>query len=367
MLSPMQNVTHEMHTVREFALAKGLRSVHFAPLQAVVQQDAFKEWLDAGYHGDLEWMKEGIGPRLDPRLRLKTAQSVAVFSIFHHHIRPPAPSGRVGKVARYAWGRDYHNLFGKRLRRLQKALRHVGINSWGGVDTAPILEREWARQAGLGFTGKNTMQILPGKTSYFFLGVLFFPFQVPPVHPLKDFCGRCNRCLTACPTQAFPAPHVLDATRCISYWTIEAKTLPPEDLRESFGQWIFGCDVCQEVCPHNHNPLPGEEDDFLPRNAWLDLDALILKPDEALEDSFIGTPIRRAKATGLKRNALIALGNLGDAEAIGTARFALKHNAPVVRGAAVWCLKQLGGHIYIPETDTSPLVQKEIVASKRQL
>ena len=358
----MQNVTREMDTVRELALSKGLRSVHFAP-SGVVRQEAFKQWLDSGFYDDLDWMRAGIEPRLDPRVRLKSAQSVAVFSIFHHHQRPPPPTGRVGKVARYAWGRDYHNLFGKRLKRLQTALREMGIDSWGGVDTAPILEREWARQAGLGFTGKNTMQILPGKTSYFFIGVLFFPFPVPPVQPMKDFCGRCQRCLSGCPTNAFPKPHVLDATRCISYWTIESKTLPPRELRSQFGQWVFGCDVCQEVCPHNHNPEPGEEDDFLPRNAWLDLDALVLTPDKELEDSFVGTPLRRAKATGLKRNALIALGNLNEPDAIPTAKHALHHPAPVVRGAAVWCLQQLGGDTFIPKTDRSPLVAREITAS----
>jgi len=240
----------------------------------------------------------------------------------------------------------------------------AGIENWGGVDTAPILERAWAASAGVGFTGKNTLQIFPGGTSYFFLAVLFLTIEVAPPAPLGDHCGKCNRCLTGCPTDAFPSPWTLDANRCISYWTIEASTMPPPHLRAKFGRWIFGCDICQEVCPHNHAPTDAEEDDFLPRHAWLDLDALVLSADSALLEKFIGTPLRRPGPAGLKRNALIALANIGDEDAVPTALHALNHANPLVRSAAVWCLGSLNAQSQIPDTDEDPLVSREIALQR---
>jgi len=245
-------------------------------------------------------------------------------------------------VARYAWGRDYHNLIGKRLKRLRRDLRAEGVESWGGVDTAPIMERVWAQAAGIGFTGKNSVQFIPGRTSWMFLAVLFVDVPVEPDPPLfKDHCGTCSRCLVGCPTDAFAGPRQLDSRLCISYWTIEASALPPEPLRTRFGDWVFGCDVCQEVCPHNTDPPPADEDDFGPRHAWLDLDELLQTPDEALMERFIGTPLRRPKAHGLKRNALIVLANLGDPGGAESAELALQHSHPMVREAAEWCLRRL--------------------------
>ncbi len=231
---------------------------------------------------------------------------------------------------------------GKRLRRLKRRLDEAGIRSWGGVDTAPILERPWANAAGLGFTGKNTLQIVPGRTSWIFLAILFVDAECAPDAPLGDHCGRCTRCLVACPTSAFRGPRDLDARRCISYWTIEARELAPEALLPGFGRWVFGCDVCQEVCPHNHDPDDPDEADFAPRHAWLDLDELLATPDEALMARFEGTPLRRPGAAGLKRNALVALGNLRDPDAAALVHdHALRHPAPVVRRAAAWALRQL--------------------------
>lgn len=265
-----------------------------------------------------------------------------MLAVQHHHRRPPDPGGRTGKVASYAWGRDYHNLVGKRLRRLRGLLDEAGIRSWGGVDTAPIFERAWADAAGLGFSGKNTMQIVPGSSSFFFLAVLFVDRDVAPDRPLGDHCKTCVRCLAACPTDAFRGPHDLDAARCISYWTIEADGLPPEDLRPAFGRWVFGCDDCQTVCPHNHDPPDPDEDDLAPRHAWLDLDELIATADEQLDVRFTGTPLRRPGAVGLKRNALVALGNLGDPGGLRVVHdHALRHPSPVVRDAALWAVRRL--------------------------
>lgn len=324
--------------------------------------DVYDAWLAAGHHGAMGYLERGRDVRADPRQRLPDARSAVVLAVAHHYDRPPDPGGRTGIVARYAWGRDYHNLIGKRLKKLRRRLSERGIQSWGGVDAAPVLERSWARLAGLGYLGKNTMAIVPSRGSWFFLAVLFVDAELTPDDPLpREYCGRCTRCLSACPTDAFPAPWSLDATRCISYWTIEARELAPADIRRGFGRWVFGCDVCQEVCPHNHRPVDNPHDDLLPRHAWLDLDALIATPDAALVERFTGTPLRRPGGAGLKRNALVALGNLGDPDGAASATDALSHEAPVVRAAAVWALSRLAPE-RVPDRDDDPSVQAEIDA-----
>ena len=346
------------------AHAVGFELVRLARVRPTPHADALDSWLAAGHHADMGWLPHGRDVRRDPRHRAPWARTAMILAVAHHHQRPPDPGGRTGLVARYAWGRDYHNVLGKRLRKLKRSLRELGLRTWGGVDTAPILERSWAAAAGVGFTGKHGLQIVPGTTSWMLLGVLFVDAEVEPDAPvLADHCKACTRCLHGCPTSAFPAPFVLDARRCISYWTIEAAGLPPRELRPGFGRWVFGCDVCQEVCPHNHHPPPAEEPAFAPRHAWLDLDRLLASPDDALLTRFTGTPLRRPGAAGLKRNALIALGNLGDDGAVNGIRdHALPHPAPVVRAAAIWALDRLGATV--PAHDPAPLVREEIRAAR---
>jgi epoxyqueuosine reductase len=312
----------------------------------------------------MRYLVDGRTERVDPARRMPNARTAMVLTVAHHHRRPPDPGGRTGIVARYAWGRDYHNLVGKRLRKLRATLREEGIASWGAVDTGPILERAWAQASGAGFTGKNTLIIRPGNTSWMFLAVLFIDAAVAPDPPLPDHCKACTRCLSACPTGAFVAERQLDARACISYWTIEARGLAPASLRRGFGRWVFGCDLCQEACPHNHNPDDPDEADLAPRHAWLDLDDVLATPDDLLMERFLGTPLRRPKAHGLKRNALVALGNLGDPDAIdGIRTHALRHDHPEVRAAAVWALGELGAPSLTD--DPHPLVQRELTRLPR--
>jgi epoxyqueuosine reductase len=333
----------------------GFHVARFARVRPTPHADDFDLWLARGRGADMVWLPRGRDERADPRVRVPWARTALVLAVRHHHVRPPDPGGRTGMVARYAWGRDYHNLMGKRLRRLRERLGALGVRAWGGVDTAPILERSWADAAGLGFSGKNTLQILPGSTSWMLLGVLFLDVEVAPDVPLGDHCKRCTRCLSSCPTGAFLGPRDLDAGRCISYWTIEARGLPPPELRPGFGRWVFGCDDCQEVCPHNHHPPDPEEDDLAPRHAWLDLDEILATPDAALMDRFEGTPLRRPKAAGLKRNVLLVLGNLGDPGAVpAIVRHAVPHPAPVVRAAAAWALSRLGALQEAPSLRQDP-------------
>lgn len=339
----------------------GLSTLRFAAYAPPPDAAAYRAWLELGHHADMDYLRSGADVRCNPAERMPSTRSVLVIGLRHDHERPPDPGDAFGLVARYAWGRDYHNLFGKRLKRLLKRLRTEGIGCWGGVDTAPILERMWARLAGLGFVGKNTLLIQPGQTSWLFLGVVFLDVDITPDPPLvRDHCGRCTRCLVGCPTDAFLGPYQLDARRCIAYWTIEARSLPPRALRPGFGRWVFGCDVCQEVCPHNHGPPPPDDDDLRPRHAWLDLPELLQTPDELVLERFTGTPLRRPGADGLKRNALIALANLGDDKHVPLVREQLAHPAPMVRAAAVWCLQSLGDAHWAQHRDDDPLVQAEL-------
>lgn len=351
----------DRHTLRGWAHDHGFHVVRFATVRPTPRADAVDRWLARGHQADMHWIARQREVRRDPRHRAPWARTAMVLAVHHHHRRPPDPGGRTGLVARYAWGRDYHNLMGKRLKRLLRQLRAAGLRAFGGVDTAPIQERSWAAAAGLGFTGKHTLQIQVGTTSWMLLGVVMVDVDVPPDPPVTgNHCGRCRRCLDVCPTDAFAGPYDLDARRCIAYWTIESAEVVPRALRASFGRWVFGCDLCQEVCPHNHHPPDPDEPDLAPRHAWLDLDEVVQSPDAALLGRFVGTPLRRPGAAGLKRNALIALGNLGDDGAVDSVRTALLHPSPVVRGTAVWALGTLGAPI--PGTDPDPIVRAEIEA-----
>lgn len=356
---------HDDLRQRLIGLAHELRfsAVRFARVGPTPRHDVYTAWLAAERNGEMSWLEQGRMVRGDPRIRLPEARTAMVLAVEHHHVRPPDPGGRTGMVARYAWGRDYHNLVGKRLKKLRSRLDALGIEAWGGVDTAPILERAWAAEAGLGFSGKNCVAILPARTSWMVLAVLFLAAEVPPDPPLGDHCGSCVRCLKACPTDAFVGPRSLDARRCIAYWTIESRSLAPRELRAGFGRWFFGCDVCQEVCPHNHGPPDPEEDDLLPRHAWVDLDAILASSDDALTTTYNGTPLRRPGPAGLKRNAALVLGNLGDDGAVdGLRTHGLGHADPLVRAAAIWALDRLGDRRASIHRDADPLVAAEVAA-----
>ena len=309
------------------------------PAPDIERYDAF---LEAGFAGEMSWMASGREVRAHPSLRLPEVRSAVVLALEHHHRRPPDPGGLTGLVARYAWGRDYHNLVGKRLRKLIRGLRRQGVACWGGVDTAPILERAWATSAGLGFRGKSAVSIVPARGSWMFLAVVFVAEELTADTALGDHCGRCRRCLDACPTDAFVGPYQLEATACLAYWTIEARGAIPEHLRAGVGRWVFGCDVCQEVCPHNAAAPDPDEDDLLPRNAYLDLPWLLEADGDEILGRFTGTPLRRPGVSGLRRNACVVLGNLGDSAAAPLLRAAADGSDPLVAEHARWALGRLG-------------------------
>ena len=319
----------------------GFHHVRLTPIGFTPGIDRYVEWLKDGFHGGMSYLERNIDVRKEPSVRLKSAGTAVVLAVDHHSVRPEKPSVLSGRVASYAWGRDYHNLMGKRLKRLRKLLREQGIESWGGVDTAPILERSWAEVAGMGFRGKNGMQIFPARGSHFMLGVLFIEGQWEPDRIVGDHCGTCERCVVACPTQAIGAKGIVDSRKCLSYWSIEHSGAIPPEIMSRFGNWFFGCDDCQTVCPHNAKKSPSIEDDLLPKNGWIELDKLLATEDDAIMERFIGTPLRRPKAVGLRRNALVVLGNSAQESALKVIEPYVISGDSVLRETAEWALNNL--------------------------
>jgi epoxyqueuosine reductase len=306
------------------------------------------EWLRLGYAGQMQYFADRQEAYQHPGHVLNGTRSLLMLAMLYH-TEPPEPTGPLeGRVARYAWGAvDYHDLIRDRLHQLADYLRQLvpGAEARGVVDTAPLLEREFAQLAGLGWIGKNTLLLSRQVGSYFFLAALLTDIVLDYDAPTTtDHCGTCTACLDACPTQAFPRPYVLDATRCISYLTIEMHDAVDHTLRPGMGDWVFGCDVCQEVCPWNRKAPASAEQDFAPLADMnpLDLAPLFEMDDAAFRARFHHTPLWRAHRRGLLRNAAIALGNRRDPTALPILEKALAEPEPVVRGAAAWALGRLG-------------------------
>lgn len=310
----------------------------------------FRRWREAGHDADMEWIGARSAERADAGALMPGAASVLSLGMFYLANTAPTDAPRFGgTVSRYAWGRDYHQLINKRLKKLRRKIEAIlpGANTYLNVDTGPVLQRSYARQAGLGWIGHNTCLIDPGGGSYLFLAEVIIDRALPPgpaVHKRMPDCGTCTACMAACPTDAFVEKGVLDSRLCISYQTIENRGAIPEELREKFGDLVFGCDICQEVCPWNREPTATSEPDFEPRagHARLDLKWVLETHPMEIEDEFLGSPLRRAKGRGLKRNALIALGNSGDAAAIALIEDFLEDcDDEMLREHAGWALERL--------------------------
>ena len=252
-----------------------------------------------------------------------------------------------GRIARYARGRDYHRLMKRRMRNLVLALGdslESGLAARWYVDDGPMLDRAAAARAGLGWFGKNTNILTAELGSWVFLGQIVTDLDLEPDPPLKKTCGSCVKCIDACPTGAIVAPYVIDNSRCISYLTIENRGPIPEELRPKMLDWVFGCDICQEVCPVNRKQRPTGEAAFSRQDmASVDLVEILEMTEEAFRERFAGTPVMRAKRTGLQRNACVALGNRREADAVPALGRTLTFAEPLVRGHAAWALGEIGG------------------------
>jgi epoxyqueuosine reductase len=314
------------------------------PMETAANFDA---WIAKGYAGEMEYLARGAGKRRDSRLPFDGAISAIVVGLNYGGRQPPGP------VARYARGDDYHDVMTDRLCELHRWLEtEIGrpIKGKAYVDTGPILERDLARRAGLGWFGKNTNLVNPALGSFFFIGTLVVDVGLAADAPFEaDRCGRCTRCLDACPTGAFVDERVLDATKCISYLTIEAKGEIPVALREKLGDLVYGCDICQDVCPWNTRfSRELSEDSFKARESLgskkartLAID-LLRMDDDSFRSSFRGSPMKRAKLRGLKRNAATALGNTGTPPDVATLASVADNDDPMVAEHARWAIARIG-------------------------
>jgi len=326
--------------IKELARSIGFDRVGVAAATAADGFDRLTDWLARGFAGDMAYMHKHAAARRHPSSVLPGVRSVVMVSLNYRQ----TTSG--GPIAQYARGSDYHDVLREKLNRLLDAIQKVDpeIAGRGVVDTAPLLERDFARRAGLGWFGKNTMLIHPKLGSFFFLGALLLDIDLPADEPFaKNHCGTCTRCLDACPTDAFPAPGWLDSRRCISYLTIEQRGAVPDEFREGLGNWAFGCDICQDVCPWNKKAPFAGDPAFAPREDLVapDLLKLLEITEDEFRRQFRGTALFRTKRFGLVRNIALVLGNLGDRAALPALKRVSDDPDPILREAAAWAIAKI--------------------------
>jgi epoxyqueuosine reductase len=332
--------------IRAEALARGFDAVGFAPAQLAesVRSD-LAAFLERGYHGDMGWLAAKADRRGDPRVLWGEARSVVVLGM---NYASDVNNINIihGNISVYARNRDYHHTIKKRLKSLGSWI----AQRWPSelkvfVDTAPVMEKPLAQQAGIGWQGKHTNLVSREFGSWLFLGEIYLSLALESDTPEDDHCGTCRNCLDACPTRAFPAPYQLDARRCISYLTIEHEGMIAPELRPLIGNRIYGCDDCLAVCPWNKYARATAEPDFLPRPELTAprLAELARLDDAAFRQMFAGTSIKRIGRDRFLRNVMIAIGNSGDLDLIDSARDRLDDASPLVRAAAVWAFSRLNG------------------------
>lgn len=367
-MNPSLAPPHLLDLLRDQARGLGFDLFGVAP--AVTPQGFHRlvDWIEAGYAAEMHYFRDRLPAYANPQLVLAGVRSLIVLSYPYAAAPSPPPAanestgsaGSLGKIARYARdATDYHDRIHPLLEQLKQTIRGAcpDAQSRGVVDTAPLLEREFAQAAGLGWAGKNSLLLNKQRGSYFFLACLLTTLDLPLSAPhATTHCGSCTRCLDACPTDAFPAPGVVDSRRCISYLTIEHRGPIPLALRPGVGDWLFGCDICQEVCPWNRHasqqPSPDARNEASPGHASATSPSTYRPPDLieilALDEAnfrarFRATPLWRPRRRGILRNAAICLGNLRDQAAAPVLIRCLDDPEPLIRGAAAWALGQLGG------------------------
>jgi epoxyqueuosine reductase len=308
--------------VKAKALDFGFDLCGVAAVDAWPELAFFDEWIARGYAGEMDYLAETASLRRDPRQILPSARSVVALATVYNTARPYSTSiddPGVAKISRYAWGEDYHRVIGRRLDALDDwmhATHGTPFESKPHVDTGPVQERVCAQYAGLGWIGKNACLISVTHGSWLFLSVIVCSLALDADQPATDHCGTCTRCLEACPTGALVEPWVLDARRCLSYLTIERRGDTPAEFRAPMGSQVYGCDICQDVCPWNRSPLVSSDPAWQPRAAFdgVRLTTLAARTDDDLRKDLRGSPMKRAKLVGLRRNIAVALGNQEDAD-----------------------------------------------------
>ena len=337
------------HAARE----AGFAVAGIAPVLDFPELERFPEWIDAGHAGEMKYLEARDERGQLKRASLKNAapwaRSVVVCAINYNTAHPYSTEfhdADRGWISRYAWSReDYHEVVLKKLRAVEARLLEFagGMRTWCYVDTGPIVERVYAKYAGVGWIGKNTCIIHQQQGSWLFLGVILTSLELNPDLPAPDRCGTCTRCIEVCPTEALIQPYKLDSNKCISYLTIEKRGEVPEEMRAGIGRHVYGCDICQDVCPWNRKAPVTSAAEFEPREGLVnpELEWLVEMSVEEFREKFRRSPIRRTKRSGLRRNAVIAMGNSGDRKFVPVLEKLSEDEDPVVAEHAKWARKKL--------------------------
>lgn len=327
--------------VKLVAWQLGFDDCRIAKAAPAAHRDRFKEWLSDGQAGDMTWLENNPDRRCDPREVLPGCESVITLAL---NYLPAKEQPRADyRVARYSWNEDYHDLIEEKLKEFDLALQEMGGAQRFYVDTGPVLERDHASAAGLGWNGKSTVQIHPRLGTWFFLAELLTTLTLPADSPLPDRCGKCTRCIVACPTQAITGPRRMEATRCISYLTIEHKGAIPAELRPAIGNRIYGCDDCLDACPWNRFAEVSREARFAARPHLFEksLRELLVITEEEFRVTFAKSPIKRIKRERFLRNVCVALGNTGDSSDLAALQLVAKSEAKLVAEHARWAIDQI--------------------------
>jgi epoxyqueuosine reductase len=339
------DVSELTRSIREEACRLGFFKTGIAAARPLPNPERFTSWLKEGLHGDMRYMERQASKRLDPGRVLAGARSLIVPAMHYRTDDAPIDEPLKGKISRYARGVDYHLTVMNGLEQLLEYIRALDPSAQGRcyVDTGPIMEKTWGAETALGWMGKHTNLISRERGSWFFIGVILLNLELEYDAPKKNYCGKCSRCIAACPTGAITAPYILDARRCISYLTIELRGPIPVGLRPLIGNRIFGCDDCQEVCPWNRFAAGSSMRGLAPRREYRmpDLLPLIHITVEEFSMRFRGSPILRATRDGFVRNVVVALGNSGSDEAVPALKEALQDSSLLVREHARWALKRI--------------------------
>jgi epoxyqueuosine reductase len=333
--------------VKEYAQSLGFTLTGVAPLERTPEGDFYSAWIDRGYAGEMHYLERQRAARLDPQRVLPGARTAIVCAVNYNTDLPKTSFDAMRAwISRYAWGRDYHRTLDKKLRTLARWIEARGpAETRAYVDTGPLTERVMAKYAGIGWFGKNTCIINQRAGSWLFLGCILTNLDLETDTPPPDRCGTCTRCLDACPTNAFVAPYVLDSRLCISYTTIELRGDIPEGDRTGIGHHLFGCDICQDVCPWNRRAPVSNEADFQPKDGlfWPTLDTLLDLSEKDWTRLIQGTALKRAKVGGLVRNLMVVAGNSGMKQLLPKLERFLGHTSEHVRSHALWAITRLRG------------------------
>jgi len=367
-------------SIKDKALEIGFDLVGISPVDSFPENQFYKEWLARGFAGEMKYMERDPEKRENIKNILPDARSVISCGMNYNTDYPYSidqTDKNRGWISRYAWGDDYHDVMNERLLLLEGHVREIApkdIKSRLYVDTGPVLERVYGKYSGIGWYGKNTCLINQDIGSWIFLGEIITDFELDYDSPVPDRCGTCTMCIDVCPTNALRNPYVLDSNLCISYLTIEFRGKIPFGLREKMDNNIYGCDICQDVCPWNRKAKVSESESFQPRNPLYNPDLVYLSrlSIEEFRRVFKNSPVKRAKRKGFLRNVMVAMGNSGSEAFIPYIEEALKDDEPLIRAHAVWALWKLEGnesydtlskHLNV-ETDNSVREEIESILEK---